>query len=71
MLAGPLAKVIMFSGAASRASVERALDNGAAGYIIKDPESYHIPDLIRRAAAGEVVLCPIALEALMGPAVPR
>lgn len=68
MLARPAAKVIVFSGSASRASVKQALANGAAGYIVKDPDSFHIPDLLRRAVAGEVVLCPIAREALMGPA---
>lgn len=66
MTARPSARVVVFSGTASRASVERAMDNGAAGYIVKDQESGVIADLIRRAAGGEVVLCPIATEALMG-----
>lgn len=64
----PEARVVMFSGGVSRASVERALDSGAAGYLVKDQEPRLVADLIRRAAAGEVVLCPISIGALMGPA---
>lgn len=64
--ARPEVRVVMFSGLASAASVERALDNGAAGYIVKEQEFPLIAELIRRAASGEVVLCPIATEALMG-----
>lgn len=67
MAARPAAKVVIFSGQAPRASVEQALDSGAAGYIIKDQETTVIADLVRRAAKGELVLCPTAAEALMGP----
>lgn len=68
MRACPAAKIITFSGAASRDNVEQALSNGAAGYIVKDSEPFRIPDLLRRAVAGEVVLCPTSTEAFMGRA---
>lgn len=65
--AHPGVKVVMFSGLAPRAYIERSLDAGARGYIVKDQEARMIAQLVQRAAAGEVVLCPAAAAALMGP----
>jgi two-component system response regulator DesR len=63
-------KVVMFSGLAPRAYIEKSLDAGASGYMVKDQEARVIAELIRRAASGEVVLCPAAAAALMGSAEP-
>ena len=68
--AQPRAKVVMFSGLAPRHYIEKALDRGASGYMVKDQEARVIAELILRAAAGEVVLCPAAAAALMAPADP-
>lgn len=60
----PHCKVVMLSGMVSRALVEQALDEGAAGYLVKDQESATLVELIHRAAEGEIVLCPTAQAAL-------
>lgn len=62
----PTCKVVMLSGMVSRAMVEKALDEGAAGYMVKDQESRTIVEIIRRAAEGEIALCPTAQAALTG-----
>lgn len=66
LAAAPEAKVVMLSGLVSGAHVERALDLGASGYIVKDCESTLIAHLIRAAAMGEIALCPAAAAALAG-----
>lgn len=68
MAAVPSAKVLMLSGLAHRRFVEQALDLGAAGYLVKDQEAKEIGALLRRAAMGEIVLCPASEAALAGPA---
>lgn len=60
----PSCKVVMLSGMVSRSLVERAIDEGAAGYLVKDQDSRNIVELIHRAAEGEVVLCATAEAAL-------
>jgi DNA-binding NarL/FixJ family response regulator len=63
----PTCKVVMLSGLVTREMVERALDLRAAGYIMKEQQVRTIAELIRRAAEGTVVLCPIVEAALAGP----
>jgi DNA-binding NarL/FixJ family response regulator len=49
---------------ASREYVERALDAGACGYIVKDEGADVMLALVRRAAQGDIVLSPAATAAL-------
>jgi DNA-binding NarL/FixJ family response regulator len=60
----PRVRVVMFSGHVRSEYIERALDAGAAGYIVKDEPPAVILDLIGRAARGEVVLSPAARDAM-------
>ncbi len=62
----PTTRVIMLSGHVRREYIERALDGGAAGYIVKDEGIPVIMELIKRALAGEVVLSPTAKRSLIG-----
>lgn len=66
----PNLRVVMLSGHVKREYIERALDVGAAGYIIKDERVPDIIDLIERAAAGECVLSPTAQMHFMAGAMP-
>jgi two-component system nitrate/nitrite response regulator NarL len=59
--------VVMFSGHDQPALVERALAEGASGYIHKDEPTALIADLLIRAAHGECVLSPLAARAYMHP----
>lgn len=61
----PETAVVMFSGHASPALIERALQGGAAGYIHKDETIETITDLLLRAAEGELVLSPLASGSYM------
>lgn len=56
----PTIRVVMLSGHVRREYIERALDEGASGYIIKDERVPDIISLVERAAAGECVLSPTA-----------
>jgi DNA-binding NarL/FixJ family response regulator len=56
----PSIRFVMLSGHVRRELIERSLDHGAAGYIIKDERVPDIISLIERAAAGECVLSPTA-----------
>jgi DNA-binding NarL/FixJ family response regulator len=60
----PGLRVVMFSGHVRSEYIERALDAGAAGYIVKDEPPTVILELIGRAARGEVVLSPAARDAI-------
>ena len=60
----PDVRVVMLSGHVQSAHIARALDNGAAGYIVKDEGMTAIMALVRRAAAGQVVLSPTAKGSL-------
>ena len=62
----PDVRVVMLSGHVQREYIERALEQGAAGYIVKDEGIPVIMDLIKRAASGEVVLSPTAKNSLIG-----
>ena len=52
----PSVRIVMLSGHVRREYIERALDSGAAGYIIKDERVPDIVELIEKAAAGDCVL---------------
>jgi two-component system nitrate/nitrite response regulator NarP len=60
----PDLKVVMLSGMVSRDDVERALDAGASGYIMKDEELAVMVVLVFRAATGDSVLSQSATDAL-------
>lgn len=60
----PGTKVIMLSGLYHEQYIEKALDEGAMGYIVKDETPASIIKLVRKAAAGSVVL---SATARMGP----
>jgi DNA-binding NarL/FixJ family response regulator len=62
----PATRVVMLSGHVRREYIERALDGGAAGYIVKDEGIPVIMELIKRSLAGEVVLSPTAKRSLIG-----
>lgn len=62
----PRARVLMLSGHTRPAEIAATLDAGAAGYICKDEPTATIADLVKRAAAGECVLSPLAQRAFMG-----
>jgi len=62
-------RVVMLSGRSQSPQISRALDLGAAGYIVKDEGMSAIMAMIRRAAGGQVVLSSTAKGALTyGPA---
>ena len=64
LTASPGVKVIMLSGRSGREDIMPALDAGAAGYIVKGEDPAVIVELLKGAAAGEVVLCPTAKRAV-------
>jgi len=68
----PFSRVVMFSGHAHAALIDRSLQEGAAGYIVKDDEPLKIAQLLVDAARGECVLSPTAASVYMraggGPA---
>lgn len=61
----PGTAVVMFSGHDQPALIERAFEEGAAGYIHKDEPTAVIIELVQRAAAGECVLSPLASRTYM------
>lgn len=63
----PDTRVLMLSGHMRQEYVERALDDGASGYIVKDESLPTIVEFVRRAAAGEVVLSSTARSWVTGP----
>lgn len=63
----PGVKVVMLSGHLRQDYIERALDDGAAGYIVKDESPAKILDFVRRSAAGEIVLSSTARSWMNGP----
>jgi len=56
----PDSRVVMFSGHTQFALIDRAFQEGAAGYIIKDDPTATIAQLLIDAAGGECVLSPTA-----------
>jgi len=61
----PSSRVVMFSGHTQVALIERALQEGAAGYIVKDDPTPTIVQLLINAARGECVLSPTASSVYM------
>lgn len=61
----PSANVVMFSGHAQASLIDRALLDGAAGYIVKDDPTPLIVDLLVDAAKGQCVLSPTASSVYM------
>jgi len=59
-------RVVMLSGHLKREYIQRSLDLGAQGYILKDIRIPELAELITKAAAGEQVLCPASQAALRG-----
>lgn len=60
----PEARVIMLSGHVRRDLVDQAFEAGAWGYLSKDNDVQNLPDVVRRVAAGAIVLGP-DVEAVM------
>jgi DNA-binding NarL/FixJ family response regulator len=56
----PRAAVVILTTFADRARITRALDAGAAGYLLKDAEPSELIDGIRAAAAGSTPMSPLA-----------
>lgn len=61
----PSSRVVMFSGHAHAALIDRALQEGAAGYIVKDDEPLTIARLLVDAAEGGYVLSATASSVYM------
>lgn len=61
----PSSRVVMFSGHTQVALIDRALQEGAAGYIVKDDPTSTIAQLLLGAARGECVLSPTASSVYM------
>lgn len=58
LLKEPTAKIIMLSQYGTRNYVQKAFDNGARGYLLKDNASENVLEAIRAVCAGEYYLCP-------------
>jgi two-component system, NarL family, invasion response regulator UvrY len=54
--------VVMFTGYATPQLIESSLVAGAGGFITKETDPSRMLQLIRAAAAGDVVLCPSSVE---------
>lgn len=61
----PQIAVVVLTSFSDRERILRALDAGAAGYLLKDAEPEELARAIRAAAAGDVPLDPKAARALL------
>ena len=61
----PEVAVVLLTSFSDRERILRALDAGAAGYLLKDAEPEELARAIRAAAAGDVPLDPKAARALL------
>jgi two-component system response regulator DesR len=61
----PHTRVVVLSGHIRAGCISRALEAGAAGYLVKDERIPRIVEHLRRAAAGERVLSSTAHAALV------
>mgnify|MGYP002336286582 CR=1 FL=1 len=61
----PASEVVILPSYSARARILRALDAGAAGYLLKDVEPDDLGRAIRAAAAGDAPLDPKAARALL------
>jgi two-component system NarL family response regulator len=62
----PQTRIVMLSGHLKREYIQRALDLGAHGYILKDVRIPELAEMITKAANGEQVLCQASLAAMRG-----
>ena len=73
--AAPNAKVVMVTALSSPTLIASALAAGACGYVSKTRAVEDLFDVVRRAAAGEIVMpasdLPLVLERLRGGEAPR
>lgn len=61
----PGVRVLMLTTFGRPGYVQRALDAGASGFVVKDAPSEQLADAVRRVAAGQRVISPtLAVEAL-------
>jgi NarL family two-component system response regulator LiaR len=70
----PDIQILVLSSFSDDTSVQRVMQAGAIGYLLKDVPMDELADGIRAAAAGETVLAPEALQALVravGPQAPQ
>ncbi len=66
VLAGPDAPaVLILTTYDTDADILRAVEAGAAGYLLKDAPPEALVDAVHRAAAGETVLAPVVAERLV------
>jgi DNA-binding NarL/FixJ family response regulator len=65
LAAHPQAAVVMLSGAMSQDELIAAVEAGVSGYLHKTTSAVEIVKAIRRAAAGEILLPPDELSALL------
>ena len=65
--AAPHTAVVILTTFADRARITRALDAGAAGYLLKDAEPSELIDGIRAAAAGSTPISPRVATRLATP----
>jgi DNA-binding NarL/FixJ family response regulator len=66
----PRAAVVILTTFADRARITRALDAGAAGYLLKDAEPSELIDGIRAAASGATPISPRVADRLSDGPVP-
>ena len=67
----PDIQVLVLSSFSDQASVQRVIQAGAIGYLLKDVPIDELADGIRAAAAGKTVLAPEATQALVQAAGPQ
>ena len=67
----PATVVVILTTFADQDRITRALDAGAAGYLLKDAEPEELIRGIRAAAAGDVPISPRAAKALIAARRPR
>jgi DNA-binding NarL/FixJ family response regulator len=68
--AAPASTVVVLTTFADRARITRALDAGAAGYLLKDAEPAELVAGIRSAVAGATPVSPRAADSLARPGDP-
>ena len=69
--AAPHTRLLVLTAWASEPSLDQALAGGACGLLSKAQPLDELVDGVRRAAAGEIVVCPTLLDALVRRATGR
>jgi len=67
----PDIQILVLSSFSDQTEVQRVMQAGAIGYLLKDLAIDELADGIRAAAAGKTVMAPEALQALVHAASPR